>query len=221
MSYPSYEELKKETNYEPTKKDLESLTELDASYQGIKTLDGLERAVNLEYLDLDNNTINNLKPLENLTKLTSLYLKDNDEDTPDKDNKHEKSVVSGKKISVTANDQVHIENTKTVISMPADLPEGTTMTVERLKENKLSYLNDMILAGEAITVTMDFPENAKDYHGKFLLTMPYDHTAYNSEQVDIYYFNEETNKWEKQNGHVDAKEGVITIEVPHFSTYAC
>ncbi|WP_226529247.1 leucine-rich repeat domain-containing protein [Metabacillus niabensis] len=53
-------------------KDIESLTELDASYQNIKNLTGLEKAVNVTKLNLSGNEFKNVDSLKNLTKLETL-----------------------------------------------------------------------------------------------------------------------------------------------------
>lgn len=52
--------------------DIESLTELDASYQNIKNLTGLEQAVNVTKLNLAGNEFINVDSLKNLTKLETL-----------------------------------------------------------------------------------------------------------------------------------------------------
>src|SRR5699024_9262259 len=49
---------------------------------------------------------------------------------------------------------------------------------------------------------------------------PYDNDKYDSDQVDIYYYNELSKTWIKQNGTVDHENGTITVQVNHFSTYA-
>lgn len=52
--------------------DIESLTELDASYQNIKNLIGLEKAVNVTKLNLAGNEFEDVDFLKNLTKLETL-----------------------------------------------------------------------------------------------------------------------------------------------------
>lgn len=59
---------------DPDESDLQSLTELDASSSGIRTLQGIEYAVNLQELDLSMNKIADLEPLEGLSELTELNL---------------------------------------------------------------------------------------------------------------------------------------------------
>ena len=61
-----------------TTADMEKLSTLDASSQGITDLTGLEYAVNLESLFLDSNSIVDISPLASLTTLRYLSLEDND-----------------------------------------------------------------------------------------------------------------------------------------------
>jgi len=60
-----------------TKEDLESLTDVPLSGKGIKSLQGLEYAVNVTTLDLSGNQIVDIKPLGKLTKMTDLSLASN------------------------------------------------------------------------------------------------------------------------------------------------
>lgn len=54
----------------------EAFSKYDTSY-GIRSLKGLEKAINLTRLQLDNNEIRDLTPISNLTKLTYLNLRNN------------------------------------------------------------------------------------------------------------------------------------------------
>ena len=60
-----------------TESDLASLKALTAKGKGIVNLLGLEQAVNLEYLNLADNSITDLSPLVALSKLKYLYLESN------------------------------------------------------------------------------------------------------------------------------------------------
>lgn len=53
----------------------------------------------------------------------------------------------------------------------------------------------------------------------FTLTMSYEKDQFSSDEVDIYYYNEDQGLWIEQNGTVNEEEGTITVEVDHFSTY--
>ncbi|MGG4478730.1 stalk domain-containing protein [Paenibacillus illinoisensis] len=66
--------LNKNDDESLTKEDLESLTDVPLAGKGIKSLQGLEYAVNVTTLDLSNNQIEDIKPLGKLTKLTDLSL---------------------------------------------------------------------------------------------------------------------------------------------------
>ncbi|WP_201004740.1 stalk domain-containing protein [Paenibacillus glycanilyticus] len=69
--------LNKNDDESLTKEDLESLTDVYLSGKGIKSLQGLEYAVNLTTLDLSGNQIEDIKPLRKLTKMTDLSLASN------------------------------------------------------------------------------------------------------------------------------------------------
>ena len=79
--------LGKSDNAPITRADMATLTGFDASNKGIRNLTGLEHAINLGWLELDqaevdgkwvnSNDISDLSPLSNLTTLTVLYLGDN------------------------------------------------------------------------------------------------------------------------------------------------
>ncbi len=61
----------------PTEAQMATLSQLFAEDRGIADLTGIEYAVNLTILNLDNNQIINLSPLSGLTKLTELWLWEN------------------------------------------------------------------------------------------------------------------------------------------------
>ncbi|PAF31400.1 stalk domain-containing protein [Paenibacillus sp. 7516] len=69
--------LNKNDDESLTKEDLESLTDVPLAGKGIKSLQGLEYAVNVTTLDLSDNQIEDIKPLGKLTKLTDLSLSRN------------------------------------------------------------------------------------------------------------------------------------------------
>lgn len=53
----------------------------------------------------------------------------------------------------------------------------------------------------------------------FTLTVSYEKDQFSSDEVDIYYYNEDQGLWIEQNGTVNEEEGTITVEVDHVSTY--
>ncbi|MGM8366430.1 fibronectin type III domain-containing protein [Virgibacillus sp. W0181] len=130
-----------------------------------------------------------------------------------------KVVAPGETVDVSAGHIIQIKGTENVITMPKDLPEGTKITVKLLGD-KLENLDGFILAGLGIEVNVQFPSSYKGETEHFTLTMNYDNETYSADQVDIYYFNEDTKEWEEQNGDVNEEKGVITLKVPHFSKYA-
>jgi len=69
--------LKKDGNAAVTQKDMESLTLLDLSRRGIKSIQGLQYASNVTYLDLSDNEIDDITPLMPLTKIRELDIADN------------------------------------------------------------------------------------------------------------------------------------------------
>src|SRR5690625_1280125 len=102
----------------------------------------------------------------------------------------------------------------TQISMPKELPDDVSVTITKVKKDEVKNKGDLKVAGEIYE--FDF-ENLDNYEGTFELVMGYDADKYDSEQVDIYYFDEEKGEWIAQNGKVE--NGKITVEVTHFSTY--
>lgn len=69
--------LKKDENAAVTQKDMQSLTLVDLSRRGIKSIQGLQYASNLKYVDLSDNEIDDITPLKSLTKIRELDIADN------------------------------------------------------------------------------------------------------------------------------------------------
>ncbi|AYB44271.1 leucine-rich repeat protein [Paenibacillus lautus] len=69
--------LKKDENAAVTQKDMESLTLLDLSRRGIKSIQGLQYASNVKYVDLSDNEIDDITPLKSLTKIRELDISSN------------------------------------------------------------------------------------------------------------------------------------------------
>ena len=69
--------LKKDNNEAVLVKNMESLTMLDLSKRGIKSIEGLQYASNLTHLDLSNNEIDDIIPLKPLTKIHELDISRN------------------------------------------------------------------------------------------------------------------------------------------------
>jgi subtilisin family serine protease/Leucine-rich repeat (LRR) protein len=62
----------------PTIRDMWNLTSLQATYSSISSLDGLEHARNIEFLDLSGNNIQDISPLTYLVNLRNLNLYNNE-----------------------------------------------------------------------------------------------------------------------------------------------
>jgi internalin A len=69
--------LKKNEDAAVMQKDMESLTVVNLSNRGIKSLQGLPYASNLTHLDLSNNEINDIGPLKSLIKIRGLDISRN------------------------------------------------------------------------------------------------------------------------------------------------
>ena len=129
------------------------------------------------------------------------------------------TITPGEETVVYPGEQVTIDGTNIVLTMPEDLPLGTTLTVTDVSNSDaVSKAEGLELAGHVYQFDFTYP-NGQAPKGTFTLTMGYDTGKYSSDQVDIYYFNEETGKWEAQHGTVDGDAGTITIQPSHFSTY--
>ncbi|WP_407269753.1 leucine-rich repeat domain-containing protein [Radiobacillus sp. PE A8.2] len=115
---------------------------------------------------------------------------------------------------VFADQNVTIRGTNVVITTPSDLPLGTKLTVSDKTGNTTG--DGMESAGKAFSFNFVYPANTS-FSDDFTLVMGYETNSYTESQVDIYYYNPSTSKWEKQNGHVDS--GKIMIHPAHFSTY--
>ncbi len=123
------------------------------------------------------------------------------------------SIKIGESVVVVPGEVFTVEGSSASIKMPEDLPAGTTITVvEAIDLENPGYE----VAGDVYTVEFTFPDGTT-VEGSFTLTLGYDADKYDADDVSIFYFNEETGEWEHQGGV--AADGVITLEVPHFSTY--
>lgn len=71
------EVLNKDKDADITQNDLESLTLLDLSRRGIKSIEGLQYASNLKFVDLSDNEIDDITPLKSLTKIRELDISSN------------------------------------------------------------------------------------------------------------------------------------------------
>lgn len=121
-------------------------------------------------------------------------------------------VKVGQAIEVISGKTFEIAGSNTTITMPDDLPGGTTMTVTKLKDSSTDY-EGYVLAGGSYKIEFIYPEGV-DYKGIFRLVVGYDSDQYHADQISLFYFNEGTGEWEPTEGI--AKEGTVTLDVPQL-----
>ncbi len=102
------------------------------------------------------------------------------------------------------------------LKMPEDkdFPNGVELTINPVKKGDVKTNGNIEIAGQVYEFNFD---GIGSYKGKFILTMDYEADKYSSVKVDIYYFDENKKEWIAQGGI--AKDGKVTVEVDHFSTY--
>ena len=142
----------------------------------------------------------------------------NEEDSGKEEKVPTQKVKAGETTAVEADTEIQVEDTNVIIKTPSDLPEGTEITI-KVNEKDATIPENLEVAGAIIDVTLIFPKGTKN-NESFTLTLPYDSAKYNKDEVGIYYFNESTKTWEKQEGAVVNSDGTITLEVTGFSKYA-
>ncbi len=123
------------------------------------------------------------------------------------------TIQIGEAVAVVPGEIFIVEGSSASIKMPDDLPAGTTVTVVKVTDIEHAGYE---VAGDVYTVEFTNP-NGTTVEGSFTLTLGYDADTYDADDVSIFYYNEETEAWEEQGGVV--ADGVITLDVPHFSTY--
>ncbi|WP_186579653.1 rhamnogalacturonan lyase family protein [Aquibacillus kalidii] len=124
-------------------------------------------------------------------------------------------IVLGKPAEVEAGKTYGIDGTKAKITMPDDLPNGTKVIV--VSEESIEH-DGLEQSGDILTVTFKFPEDSTPPTDAYTLVLGYKDNA-DAEKLAIYYFNEESGKWEQKGGDVDETNQTVSLEVPHFSTY--
>lgn len=99
--------------------------------------------------------------------------------------------------------------------MPDDLPAGTEVTVSNLDESDVDH-EGYLFVGNVYEVNFIYSSGTL-FTGSFTLSLEYDSEKYSKDEVHIYHLNEDTGEWRLVGGEVENR--VITLEVPHFSTY--
>ncbi|SDP87772.1 Glycosyl hydrolases family 43, partial [Litchfieldia salsa] len=125
---------------------------------------------------------------------------------------------SNSSVEVEAEKSYTVKGTKVRVTMPSDLPVGTKLKVIPKDVEETTH-EGLTSAGDSFTFTFEFPEESSEPTGEFTLSMGYDEEA-DADKIAIYYFNETTENWEHRGGQVNTENETITLNVPHFSTYA-
>ncbi|MCM3258030.1 stalk domain-containing protein [Paenibacillus lautus] len=126
--------LKKDENAAVTQKDMESLTLLDLSRRGIKSIQGLQYASNVKYLDLSNNEIDDITPLKPLIKIRELDIADN-------------QIVSIQDLSAMTDLEMLIVNRNQISSIDVIKQLGRLHTFEA-NDNQISNITALSMATE-------------------------------------------------------------------------
>jgi LmbE family N-acetylglucosaminyl deacetylase len=124
-----------------TEEDLASLNQLNASGLGITSLEGLQYAVKLQFLALDNNQIADLTPLQGLSQLTELYLKSNLIDNV--------APLAG----LQQLEALHLDNNRLTDLNPVS--SLVNLQVLSFNNNKVSNLAPLASLSSLITLSMD------------------------------------------------------------------
>jgi|GEM_PF-2060019 len=130
------------------------------------------------------------------------------------------TVAPGDKTDVSRGETVTIAGTDTEVTMPLDLPDGTSLEIHDASESeKVTGAEGLALAGDVYNFKLSFPSEAGGTTGSYTLQMEYDAGKFSADQVAIYDYHLDSGEWEKKNGTVDEIAGTITLETPHLSTY--
>ncbi|MCR2822249.1 SGNH/GDSL hydrolase family protein [Lederbergia panacisoli] len=129
----------------------------------------------------------------------------------------ENNVNLGEKVNVGKGELLLINGTNVSLLLPENLPDGTMLTVSATDKDTLAKAKDLKSAGDALNFNFEFPEGAEDYEGTFELVMGFDGDS--SDDVNIYYYNEDKAIWENQEGNVNKESKTISLNVSHFSNY--
>lgn len=130
----------------------------------------------------------------------------------------EASVKPDEAIEIKAGNTVHIKNSNTSIKTPLDFPENIKLNVsDAANREEVGKNEGKVRAGDIYA--FDFGKSDID-ESTYTLEMGYDKDKYAADEVDVYYYNTDSEKWELQDT-VDANEdkGTLTVEVNHFSMY--
>ncbi len=127
------------------------------------------------------------------------------------------TIYLGTEREVSSGELFTIAGTNSSILMPDDLPSGTKIMVNKYHTDDINKAG-LTLAGDAYTITVTYPEGSKAPKQGFVLTLQYSDDAV-EDAINIYYYDEDSNKWVLKGGQVATDRKTITLTVPHFSTY--
>ena len=143
-------------------------------------------------------------------------------ETPD----NEVIIESGEKKEVKAGQTVVVQSQdgeETEILIPKSFPDNVIIQPKHVKVEELGEIKSesgklLINVGQIIQVEFEnLPEDyVADEDDPFEIVLSYDT---NIKWVAIYYYNSETEEWERKGGDVDPDAGTITFNPLHFSTY--
>lgn len=136
------------------------------------------------------------------------------EETPKEETEIE--IKLDEKVAVQKGQQITIQGTNVTLVLPSDLPAGTVLTVTKSSDDKIEKAKGLKAVGDVLNFNFDFPNGFENYTGKYQLIMGYDD---DSDNVDIYYYDEQSEQWVKQNGQLNKQLKEISLEVTHFSNY--
>ncbi|UOQ48444.1 Ig-like domain-containing protein [Gracilibacillus caseinilyticus] len=123
----------------------------------------------------------------------------------------------GQSQKVFAGENYTINGISARIKMPEDLPAGTMITVHPLEVKDTNYA-ELMIAGEAFDVEMEYPDHATEPTGEFTIFLGYQ-TGADTDEIAIYYYNASEDIWEHVGGNTDEENQVISLNVSHFSSY--
>ncbi|WP_058306261.1 glycosyl hydrolase 53 family protein [Gracilibacillus massiliensis] len=211
---PEVDKTELETIIKSAQADLDESEIGDSTGQYPQTaVDALEQVIQESQMILDNSEITQDEvdvAIGELKSAIDVFLQSMNEDPNDE----QKTIEIGieEKISVEAGSIITIEGSRSKITLPNDLPTGTTLIV---KEVDLTY-EGLNRAGDLFDFEFDYPIG-NEPNGEFTLVLEYDSSNYSADEINIYYLNEKTGEWEHRGG--EAEKGTIRLQVPHFSIY--
>ncbi len=94
-----------------------------------------------------------------------------------------------------------------------DLPEDLTIKLEWAPSNTL----------EGLLSNIEFGPHGATFNNPVKVELSYlmaDLSGVNEENLQVYYFHEDTGVWEYIGGQVNTKKKIVTVYLEHFSRYA-